>query len=117
MKKMPDYCRYLVYDVEKQENVCTCRYWLWFHCNDDCVRMGDMKSETVEKLIAEADPKRVEHLKKILVGMKNKLHESSENEKEKLREAIERVEYDILRYKHKVPWLPKYRNGVEEKNL
>jgi hypothetical protein len=117
MKKAPDYCHYLVFDDKKQENVCTCHNWLWFHCNDDCVRMGDIKREILKEKLFESDLKVVKRLEEILASMKNDLPGLLDKEKERTEQAIKRVEYDILRYKHEVPWLPKYRESVEEKHL
>jgi hypothetical protein len=113
MNKTPDYCCYLKFDVEKQENICTCHDWLFFDCQDDCVRMGDVKSDVAERLMAKSDPKVIKRLEKILSGMKIDLPGLLGKEKEKTEEAIRRVEYEMLRYKREVPWLPKYRNREE----
>jgi hypothetical protein len=105
VNKSFDYCRYLVYSPEKEENICTCRSWLWFNCNYDCIRTGDRKDEAIERRINEFDKREVVRLNQLLAHMKKALVKLAGEEADELGEAIEHVEYDILRRRHEVPWI------------
>jgi hypothetical protein len=77
--------------------------------------MGDRKSESIEKAIEENNIERVVTLGRILEHMKDDLQIVSGKEKERYEREIKELEYDILRYKHEVPWLPKYKELPENK--
>jgi hypothetical protein len=108
VNKSFDYCQYLVYSPEREENICTCRNWLWVACNYDCIRTGDRKDAAIEKRINEFDRREVARLGQLLAHLKRAIVNLSGEEAGELGEAIAHVEYDILRRKHEVPWLSEH---------